>query len=297
MPSFRSDTSQVLHKARKKIRRGKSKHGLPKEDRNFIASNATADKYIGNVNRLAVWLRSRRLSIDDANQELVTAYLEENSTKWVQKTMDGYNKAIEMICEIKAPKIASKKSTVIKYPAYNVGQALHLALTAKPRLSLAIRLALCAGLRAHELDTIGRPEDFNESERLWDSNRFVGRESYQTYIVHGKGGLRRIVKLTVELASELEAFRLAAPMKKRQRKIDYVKYYDILGGQALSQAFCRQSKKIFGWSSGVHGLRHRFAKERIVELMKLGYTYESALKILSQELGHFAIKNTKVYLR
>lgn len=297
MPSFRSDTNQILHKARQKIKRGKSKHGLSKEDRNFIASNATAEKYIGNVKRLAVWLRSQRLTIEDANQELVTAYLEENSTKWVQKTMDGYTKAIQMICEIDAPKILSRKLTVTKYPAYSVEQALYLSRTANPQLSLAIRLALCSGLRAHELDTIGRLEDLNESERRWDPNRFVGRESYKTYVVHGKGGLRRTVKLTAELASELEAFRLAAPMKKRQRKIDYVKYYDILGGQAFSQSFCRHSKKMFGWSSGAHGLRHRFAKERIFELIKLGYAYEQALKILSQELGHFAIKNTKAYLR
>ncbi|MDF5425801.1 site-specific integrase, partial [Vibrio parahaemolyticus] len=50
------------------------------------------------------------------------------------------------------------------------------------------------------------------------------------------------------------------------------------------------------WSTGAHGLRHSYAQERMSELQK-NMTYEKALEVVSQEMGHFRPDITEVYLR
>ena len=50
-------------------------------------------------------------------------------------------------------------------------------------------------------------------------------------------------------------------------------------------------------TAGAHGVRHSYAQERMSELQKSGMTRDSALEIVSQELGHFRPEITEVYLR
>jgi hypothetical protein len=45
-----------------------------------------------------------------------------------------------------------------------------------------------------------------------------------------------------------------------------------------------------------HGLRHSFAQNRMRTLVRLGYCYDTALEIVSQEMGHFRPDITIVYL-
>ena len=52
-----------------------------------------------------------------------------------------------------------------------------------------------------------------------------------------------------------------------------------------------------GYSHGGHGLRHTYAQNRMYQLQGLGLSYEQALAIVSQELGHFRPDITEVYLR
>jgi hypothetical protein len=52
-----------------------------------------------------------------------------------------------------------------------------------------------------------------------------------------------------------------------------------------------------GWSTGIHGLRHNYAQQRMEELQSRGFYYSDALAIISQEMGHFRPDITEVYLR
>jgi len=50
--------------------------------------------------------------------------------------------------------------------------------------------------------------------------------------------------------------------------------------------------RVLGWSHGDHGLRHSYARERMVELQGQGRHYREA-----RELGHFRGDIDEVYLR
>jgi integrase len=67
------------------------------------------------------------------------------------------------------------------------------------------------------------------------------------------------------------------------------------GGQSWSNSFSKTSNQVLGWRRGGHGLRHTYAQERMREITKI--EYERALKIVSQEMGHFRANITLIYLR
>lgn len=113
----------------------------------------------------------------------------------------------------------------------------------------------------------------------------------------GKGGLAREVSIPNELATRLEAVRLNEPRTVRDRGVLYRQHYAVGGGQALSQAFSAASKAVLGYSTGIHGVRHSYAQQRHYELQRLTGDPERALRIVSQELGHFRPEITQVYLR
>lgn len=83
----------------------------------------------------------------------------------------------------------------------------------------------------------------------------------------------------------------------RDRSADLDSFYDLLNGQAFSDAFSSLSSGVLGFSYGAHGLRHGFAQRRRDELLCMGLSFDEALEVLSQELGHFDTKNTLSYLR
>jgi len=49
MKSFRSDEEQIVHRVRSKVKFGRSKKGLQRDQRKYIASIATREKYEGNL--------------------------------------------------------------------------------------------------------------------------------------------------------------------------------------------------------------------------------------------------------
>ncbi len=107
----------------------------------------------------------------------------------------------------------------------------------------------------------------------------------------------REVCLPHELAERLEDARLDEPKTVTDRGIEYQTRYNIGGGNAWSASFTRASGRELGYSTGAHGLRHGYAQERVDELMGRGETYQDALGIVSQEMGHFRPDITEVYLR
>ena len=73
--------------------------------------------------------------------------------------------------------------------------------------------------------------------------------------------------------------------------------YDLGYGKALSQCFLRASLKYLSWSTGLHGLRHSYAKNRIKKILVNGFNLENAKLVVSQELGHFRPEIVNCYLR
>jgi hypothetical protein len=216
----------------------------------------------------------------------------------VQKTLDGYRQAISAVFCLDLDYVASQVDTLLVARAYRNDQIEYLKTTATSELEFSIELAAVAGLRAVELDTISRCSDTEEDHRDWLSDRFVGLDNCIDYVVIGKGGLKRKIRLPVDLASQLEQYRLSAPIRKTQREIHYQKFYSIIGGHNFSQQFSRLSFHAFNWSTGAHGLRHRYAQDRIIYLqIQYGYTWAYALKIVAQEMGHFSVANTLTYMR
>jgi len=59
----------------------------------------------------------------------------------------------------------------------------------------------------------------------------------------------------------------------------------------------KASTRALGWTFGAHGIRHTYAQKRMIELQNLGWKYDSALAVVSQEMGHFRPEITEVYLR
>lgn len=108
------------------------------------------------------------------------------------------------------------------------------------------------------------------------------------------------------LPEELES-RRRSPIIVRDRGVLYTSHYDIGFVHAWSQSFSDASKRALDYSTGAHGLRDSYAKNRLYELIKqlenhssapgLRHVHEVALLLLSQELGHFRIDITFTYLR
>ena len=164
--------------------------------------------------------------------------------------------------------------------------------------ALATEIAHAAGLRGHELLTLRRADEQAAStHRKWSAERFEGRPDSVRYTVVGKGGLKREVALPGYLAARLEEKRWERPKTVTDRGIRYTQHYDLGGGLAWSRSFSVASKRALGWSTGGHGLRHSYAQERIEDLQQDGHTYDSALGLVSQEMGHFRADITEVYLR
>ena len=107
----------------------------------------------------------------------------------------------------------------------------------------------------------------------------------------------REVVLPSRLAERLEERKREKPRQVTDRGVRYTQHYDLGGGMAWSVSFSTASKRALGWSTGAHGLRHRYAQERLDELQDEGHVYADALGAVSQEMGHFRPDITEVYLR
>ncbi|WDT86987.1 hypothetical protein [Alteromonas sp. 009811495] len=116
------------------------------------------------------------------------------------------------------------------------------------------------------------------------------------YTVQGKGGLIRHVLIPNDLVVQLEQRRFNYPVTVKDRKINYLQRYDIGAGKRWSDSFSKASKRALFFSTGAHGLRHSYARERMRELLALGYRRVQALETVSQEMGHFRPEITEVYL-
>ena len=259
------------------------------------------------------------LGLRDLTPESAVEYLLSRRTELGQKTLDMHRQALQaMLVESghlrpgapdarrsagRGPEPAAGRLEVVKSErpqqrtgrAYTPSQVRMVAALQTERNALATEIAHAAGLRAHELLTLARPDENPPDPRPARDEKFAGRPG-RRYTVVGKGGLVRLVRLPHELADRLEARRIDRPERVTDRGVHYLPRYDVAGGHPWSRSFSSASRRALGWSTGAHGLRHAYAQERMRELQPV-LPRDDALVTVSQELGHFRRDITLVYLR
>ena len=271
-----------------------------------IAGLGTARTYADGLKNVHEWMRKNGGgSLDDLSVKRARQYLNERAQQVGQSTLDRDRQAVQALlqktgrltADQRLPVIQAVRQQQLKPRAYSQEQVLAIRERMSPHNALAFEIAHAAGLRAHELLTLARRDESSPDPRPADPEKFAGRDDHTRYIVIGKGGLAREVSIPNDLAAQLEAVRLDQPRNVRDRGILYQQRYAIGGGQALSQSFSTASRAALGFSNGIHGVRHSYAQQRQYEAsLRLGDP-QRALKIVSQEMGHFRPEITEVYLR
>ena len=275
-----------------------------------IRSIGTARNYQERLVQIAARLD---VALTALTPERAVAYLEDRAAEVGQKTLDMERQAIQaMMVNVTGqlppgatlPVVKSVEPHRLKPRAYSPAQVRAVAARQDLRNALATEIVHASGIRAHELLTLGRPEEQPPDDRRDRSHltgtaaegmKFAGRDGV-LYTVAGKGGLVREVLLPHRLAERLEERRLDASERVLDRGIRYRQRYDIGGGQAFSASFSRASMEALGKSRGAHGMRHSFAQARMRELMHHA-EHRLALAIVSEEMGHFRSLVTETYLR
>lgn len=299
MGRFRSAKSQAVAAVKKHFAIGK-----PKQIKNDgkVHSLGSANTYVSALIGVAKFIQENRLTpngkgLGDISASIAISYLEMRSQKVGQKALNKDREAMQLLLSQKLPVIKSELEAAKNSRAYPDVQVNLIIGAMSAKHSLSARIAFDAGLRAHELLTLRRRDErAATNNRDWRDDRFRGREGVSIYTVHGKGGLVREIALSSDLAKMLEERRLVAPRIIADRRIFYEQHYDIGGGKQWSDSFTKASQRVLGWTNGGHGLRHSFAQDRMRTLIKIGYCYEEALAVVSQEMGHFRPDITTVYL-
>ena len=305
--SFRSPKRQAENAVRRVMALGTPRHGNKEDGK--IHSLGTARTYQGHLKLTAEWLKTtgHTAGLDHMTTDQAQAYLIFRSESVGQKTLDLDRHAMRILPAVKQEvlvrektqvKPTAKKSLSARSRAYTDDQRGLVRESLAPRHQLASEIILAAGLRTVEMLTI-RPlaEQPASTHREWNPERYYGREDFIRYSVIGKGGLIREVALPPALADKLEAQRRDASVTRMDRGVGYQSYYDLPGGTTLTNSWSKASNHELGWSTGIHGLRHNYAQNRMDELQMRGFYYSDALAIISQEMGHFRPDITEVYLR
>jgi len=298
MAKFAKSSTQAEKAVRANLALGAPRHGNRKSGK--IHSVGTARNFASALKKVADWMKECRLGhgLPKLTAQEAMRFLVDQASQVKQATLDQYRQAVEKHLGLKFERIKSEAATSKSGRAYSNDQVRAISNAQAPHNKLATEIAREAGIRAHELHTLGRfSEQPPSAHREWDKAHFAGRENWSRYTVVGKGGLTREVRLPTDLASRLEETRKEKPTSIRDRRINYQKRYTIGGGNAWSKSVSKASKKVLGWSNGAHGFRYAYAQERMGENQKTGFSYHEALARVAQELGHFAPSTTEVYLR
>lgn len=267
--------------------------------RNYEAALTTVAKYVKEQRICSNGLR-------ELTPKQAIIYLEQRSETVSQSTLNMERQAIQCMMQhvtnkLKPqqtlPVIKSELDQTLDSRAYTQEQISAITNRMTEKNSIATEICHKSGLRAHEIYTLRPISEQPPSPREKHEKKFSGLDGL-IYTVDGKGGLIREVKIPIELAKKLESYRFETPQKIVDRNINYVRAYNINGGQKLSSSFSDASTRILGFSHGLHGLRHTYAQNRLGELMRDKHLdYFNAREVISQELGHFRDDITEVYLR
>lgn len=270
-----------------------------------LQSVGTVRNYETSLSRVAQYANAQlHCGLKEITPEMARIYLLDRSMEVGQKTLDMERQAIQAMMHHvtgqlsqrdKLDVIKSEHKQILESRAYTPIQVQMIASAQNERNGLATEIAHSSGLRAHELYTLQRIDERQPDPRPSLEEKFSGREGIK-YTVAGKGGLVREIQLPAHLSARLELSRLETPRERTDRGINYMTLYDIAGGKNWSNSFSAASNRILNWSTGAHGLRHSYAQERMKELQN-NMVRDTALEVVSQEMGHFRPDITEVYLR
>jgi integrase len=228
----------------------------------------------------------------------ITSYLEELSESMQQKGLDQARQSLAKIFHVSIPHCQSQVATILSTRSYSEDEVRLVIARMSRRNAISTMIAFSGGVRAHELATIRRVSESSPSpHREWDKQLFFALSDYVTFVVTGKGGLRRRIALPAPLAELIEQYRLPDLKRVCDRSVFYDMFYDLGFGQALSQSFSDASRSALGESTGLHGLRHSYAKRRTHQMKLAGLDLPRIQLIISQELGHFRPSITNAYYR
>lgn len=307
MPSFRSPRVQAQRAVARLAAHGQSR--VATRGAFGVSSVGTGRSYAQTLTQFAAHLQSQRAGdLASASPAQARDWLAERSAEVGQKTLDSNRQALTAwyaqrgetldLTKAQCPSTAPVRRGLADQQRYYAREQIAaIAAHQTERNGLATRIAAEAGLRAHELGSLARPDEQPVSEREWRADRHAGRERGVSYTVKGKGGLVREVRVSDATARDLEAQRLAASHRATDRGVHQQRRYDLGAGNAWSRSFTDASRRACGFSQGAHGVRHTYAHERMDTLQRLGYRYPDALGIVAQELGHWRAETTETYLR
>lgn len=288
------------HLVNSKVEHGVSKQQAISDGKDIITSINTGASYKVCVKMFLDWRQSLRLPVAgpylaDHMQEFLYEMAEMERE---QKVLNSAKQALQKTYGVVLRSVESEVQTILSARANEVQDVETIRKFQSPKNRLSTKLCLAGGLRAHELLTLRRASEMEpSSHRVWDENRFAFFDEFERYTVQGKGGLWRHVAVPTDLSMELEDRRFDLAIQVKDRGIFYYPVYDIGGGQSFSQSFCTASKKALGYSNGAHGLRHSYAQKRLAVLKAHGMSTDTAMLVLSQELGHFRPDIVLAYLR
>jgi len=267
---------------------GHSKTALGALIRHVIVSVGTARNFEQCLRDFLRWQVAQGVSIDaPVVRADIQYYLRQESLRWRQKTLDQHRQALSLVFSVALTHFNAEVPTITVGRAYTVEEMELIANRQAPHNALGTRIAFHSGLRASELFELREAHEFMpEPNRPWRDDLFTGMPDGVIYRTVGKGGLARSVWIPKELHRELQMRRLATPVTIIDRKVRRTAWFDVGGGQALSQSFSSTSLRVFGLSRGAHGLRHAYAQGRLETLLEMGLNPMDCLEIISQELGH-----------
>lgn len=279
---------------------GLSRHADPDRARTRITSVMSEKAHKSALTVYSVWLwEIKQVMLHKSTVPLALEFLDMRASIVRQSTVSLGRQAINMCLHAETPIqfVRSSVPTTLRNRAYTEAEIRILVHKAPSDLALSINVCADGGLRAMELLTIADVDDLPPSPRNWLSTRFSGRIGDIAFAVRGKGGLVREIRMNPDLADRLDSLKRASPARVSNRGAHLTAFYTLIGGHQFSLQFGRLSDRVLGFSLGAHGLRHSFSQRRLTELLCLGFEHESAVEILSQELGHFSTSNTWSYLR
>ncbi len=261
-----------------------------------IYSYKTADQY-RDISKEAFRYAKEQFNVKDIEKlqgEHIRAYLESKIADGIKySTFQKYSAALEKL-EIALNKYAETHDT---------GKEYHFDLSSVREQAREV-LERTQVTRAYEnpqalINSIQNPEyhviaqaQYEGGFRISELNHLSEKnfkENNTFQVISGKGGKDREVPLSKETYQALQSLLDKADKSDGKYKFNMDAYRN-----ALKEAAQTSNQEY----TGSHGLRWNFAQEKFMELQRdHGKTYEQALQIVSNLLGHERADITEHYLR
>ena len=290
------------------IRFGESKHEAKAEARSEgaqtwhdigkeigIYSYATADQYRDISKDLMNYTREQFgiKDIEKLQSEHIQSFLESKIAEGVRySTFQKYAAAMEKL-EVALNKYAESHNTGLEYhfDLSSVRQQASETLERNQQTrAYEDPKALIENIQNSDYKIIAQAQ-YEGGFRISELNHLSEknfREDNVFKVISGKGGKDREVPLSKETYNALKSLLDKADKSDGKYKFNMDTYRNTLkeAAQASNQDY-----------TGSHGLRWNFAQEKFMDLQAHGKTYEQALQIVSNLLGHERPDITEHYLR